>query len=190
MNAWVGSVGRLRATPLSAGSAPLHPQMEHKVTAAVNNGSSVTLTVEPSAGGPATTVEADVVLVAIGRRPHTENLGLKELGVAMDKAGRVVIDQHTYKTNVPGLYAIGDITVGPMLAHKAEDEGVALAEILAGRSAHVNYDTVPSIIYTDPEVAWVGKTEEQARARRRGVPAPQQLAGGRRRLDFFTRSER
>ena len=87
-----------------------------------------------------------------------------QLGVAQDKAGRVVIDPHTYETNVKGVYAIGDITAGPMLAHKAEDEGVAVAELLAGRSAHVNMDTIPSIIYTDPEVAWVGKTEEQLKA--------------------------
>jgi len=139
-------------------------KMEHKVTAAVNNGSSVTLKVEPSKGGPAETVEADAVLVAIGRRPYTQGLGLAEAGVATDKAGRVVIDPHTFATSVPGVYAIGDIVAGPMLAHKAEDEGVACVETIAGRSVHINHNTIPSIIYTHPEVAWVGQTEEQLKA--------------------------
>lgn len=104
------------------------------------------------------------MLVAIGRRPHTTGLGLAEAGVATDKAGRVLIDPHTFATNVPGVYAIGDIVAGPMLAHKAEDEGVACVETIAGRNVHINHDTVPSIIYTHPEVAWVGKTEEQVKA--------------------------
>ena len=134
------------------------------MTAAVNNGSSVTLTVEPAAGGAAETLEADVVLVAIGRRPHTAGLRLSEAGVATDKAGRVVADPHTFATSVPGVYAIGDIIAGPMLAHKAEDEGIACVEQLAGQRGHMNYDTIPSIIYTHPEVAWVGKTEEQVKA--------------------------
>ena len=119
--------------------------------------------VEPAAGGAAETIEADVVLVAIGRVPYTEGLGLEEAGVALDNAGRVVVDAH-FATNVPGIYAIGDVIAGPMLAHKAEDEGVAVAEILAGQAGHVNYDAIPNVIYTFPEVASVGKTEEELKA--------------------------
>lgn len=104
------------------------------------------------------------VLVAIGRRPYTEGLGLKEAGVTQDKAGRIVVDPVTFQSNVPGIFAIGDIVAGPMLAHKAEDEGMAVVETLAGRNVHINHNTIPSIIYTDPEVAWVGLTEEQAKA--------------------------
>jgi dihydrolipoamide dehydrogenase len=118
------------------------------------------VSVEPAAGGEHQTIEADVVLVAIGRRPYTEGLGLAEAGVALDKRGRVVIDGH-FATNVPGIYAIGDVVAGPMLAHKAEDEGVAVAEILAGQAGHVNYDVIPGVVYTYPEVAAVGKTEEE-----------------------------
>jgi dihydrolipoamide dehydrogenase len=118
------------------------------------------VSVEPAAGGERQTIEADVVLVAIGRRPYTEGLGLAEAGVALDKRGRVVIDGH-FATNVPGIYAIGDVVAGPMLAHKAEDEGVAVAEILAGQAGHVNYDVIPGVVYTYPEVAAVGKTEEE-----------------------------
>jgi dihydrolipoamide dehydrogenase len=120
------------------------------------------LTVEPAAGGAAETMEADVVLVAIGRRPNTEGLGLEGVGVALER-GRVVIDDH-FATNVPGIYAIGDVVRGPMLAHKAEDEGVAVAEILAGKAGHVNYDVIPGVVYTWPEVATVGKTEEELKA--------------------------
>ncbi len=122
------------------------------------NGHTVTL--EPAAGGDAETIEADVVLVAIGRTPYTEGLGLEEAGVEKDERGRVKIDQH-WQTNVPGIYAIGDVVVGPMLAHKAEDEGVAIAEQLAGQAGHVNYNVIPNVIYTNPEVASVGKTEEE-----------------------------
>jgi dihydrolipoamide dehydrogenase len=121
-----------------------------------------TVTVEPAAGGEAKTLNADIVLVAIGRRPNTEGLGLDKAGVATEK-GRVVIDDH-FKTNVPGIYAIGDVVRGPMLAHKAEDEGVAVAEIIAGKAGHVNYDAIPGIVYTAPEVAAIGKTEEELKA--------------------------
>ncbi|WP_186419274.1 dihydrolipoyl dehydrogenase [Bosea sp. CS1GBMeth4] len=121
-----------------------------------------TVTVEPAAGGEARTLNADIVLVAIGRRPNTDGLGLDKAGVATER-GRVVIDEH-FKTNVPGIYAIGDVVRGPMLAHKAEDEGVAVAEIIAGRHGHVNYDAIPGIVYTAPEVAAIGKTEEELKA--------------------------
>ncbi len=135
-------------------------KLSTKVTGAKANKDGVALTIEPAKGGDAQDLQADVVLVAIGRRPYTEGLGLKEAGVETDKAGRVVIDGH-FRTNVEGVYAIGDAVAGPMLAHKAEEEGVALAETLAGQAGHVNYDTVPGIVYTWPEVAAVGKTEEQ-----------------------------
>jgi dihydrolipoamide dehydrogenase len=132
------------------------------VTGARTSKKGVTLTVEPAAGGEAATVEADVVLVAIGRRPYTEGLGLEAVGVAMER-GRVVIDDH-FATNVPGIYAIGDVVRGPMLAHKAEDEGIAVAETLAGKAGHVNYDCIPGVVYTFPEVATVGKSEEDLKA--------------------------
>ncbi len=121
-----------------------------------------TVTVEPAAGGEGKTLSADIVLVAIGRRPNTEGLGLEAAGVATER-GRVVIDDH-FKTNVAGIYAIGDVVRGPMLAHKAEDEGVAVAEIIAGKHGHVNYDVIPGIIYTAPEVAAIGRTEEELKA--------------------------
>jgi dihydrolipoamide dehydrogenase len=121
------------------------------------------VTTEPAAGGAPETIETDVVLVAIGRVPYTKGLGLAEGGVALDNRGRVIVDEH-YETNVPGIYAIGDVIAGPMLAHKAEDEGVALAEILAGQAGHVNYDVIPNVVYTAPEVASVGKTEEELKA--------------------------
>ncbi|WP_376985938.1 dihydrolipoyl dehydrogenase [Bosea sp. R86505] len=121
-----------------------------------------TVTVEPAAGGEAKTLAADIVLVAIGRRPNTDGLGLEGAGVATER-GRVVIDDH-FKTNVAGIYAIGDVVRGPMLAHKAEDEGVAVAEIIAGKHGHVNYDAIPGIVYTSPEVASLGKTEEELKA--------------------------
>ena len=114
----------------------------------------------PAKGGDAETVEADVVLVATGRKPYTEGLGLDAVGVELDERGRVKTDGH-FKTNVDGIYAIGDVIAGPMLAHKAEDEGVAVAEILAGQAGHVNYDVIPGVVYTSPEVASVGKTEEE-----------------------------
>ncbi|WAJ28682.1 dihydrolipoyl dehydrogenase [Antarcticirhabdus aurantiaca] len=134
-----------------------------KVTAVESTGSAAKVTFEPAKGGEAQTLEADVVLVATGRKPFTDGLGLDEVGVARDKAGRVEIDAH-YKTNVDGIYAIGDVVKGPMLAHKAEDEGVALAEILAGQHGHVNYGVIPSVVYTSPEIASVGLTEEELKA--------------------------
>ena len=131
-----------------------------KVTGAKTSAKGVTLTVEPAKGGSAETLQADVVLLSIGRVPHTEGLGLSEIGVAIDNRGRIVTDGH-YATNVKGVYAIGDVIAGPMLAHKAEEEGVALAELLAGQRGHVNYDAIPGVVYTWPEVAQVGQTEEQ-----------------------------
>ena len=134
-------------------------QLGSKVTKVETGKKGATVTVEPAAGGTATTLNADIVLVAIGRRPNTDGLGLDKAGVATEK-GRVVIDDH-FKTNVAGIYAIGDVVRGPMLAHKAEDEGVAVAEIIAGKHGHVNYDAIPGIVYTAPEVAAIGKTEEE-----------------------------
>ncbi|CAO3407706.1 dihydrolipoyl dehydrogenase [Azospirillum largimobile] len=137
-------------------------KLSTKVTGASVTEAGVSLTVEPAAGGEAQTIEADTVLVAIGRRPYTEGLGLEAVGVELER-GRVKIDHH-FQTNVPGIYAIGDVVEGPMLAHKAEEEGVALAEQLAGQKSHVNHDLVPGVVYTWPEVAAVGKTEEQLKA--------------------------
>jgi dihydrolipoamide dehydrogenase len=134
-----------------------------KVTTAVSDADGVTLTVEPVKGGPAETIKADIVLVAIGRRPYTQGLGLEGVGVGLDDRKRVKVDHH-WATNVPGIYAIGDVIAGPMLAHKGEDEGVAVAETLAGQAGHVNYDAIPSVVYTWPEVASVGKTEEELKA--------------------------
>jgi len=135
-------------------------KLSSKVTAVDNSGKRLKASVEPAAGGKAETVEADVVLVAVGRVPFTEGLGLEEAGVKKDNRGRVIVDAH-FATNVPGIYAIGDVIAGPMLAHKAEDEGVAVAEILAGQAGHVNYDVIPNVIYTYPELASVGKSEEE-----------------------------
>ena len=134
-----------------------------KVTGVEKTAAGAKVTFEPVKGGSAETLEADIVLVATGRRPYTEGLGLKEAGVTLDERGRVNIDSH-WQTNIAGIYAIGDVVKGPMLAHKAEDEGVALAEILAGQKGHVNYDVIPSVVYTEPEVASVGKTEEELKA--------------------------
>jgi dihydrolipoamide dehydrogenase len=120
----------------------------------------VKVTVEPSAGGEQTTIDASVVLVSTGRRPFTDGLGLDTVGVTMDKMGRVEVDEH-FRTNVPSVWAIGDVIRGPMLAHKAEEEGIACVETISGLSGHVNYDAIPGVIYTHPEVATVGKTEEQ-----------------------------
>jgi dihydrolipoamide dehydrogenase len=134
-----------------------------KVTGAEKSKKGVALTVEPSAGGAASKMEADIVLLAIGRRPFVEGLGLAEAGVAMTKGGRIATDAH-FATSVPGIYAIGDVIDGPMLAHKGEDEGVAIAEILAGKAGHVNRDVIPSVVYTFPEIAALGKTEEELKA--------------------------
>jgi dihydrolipoyl dehydrogenase len=134
-----------------------------KVTKAQPGEAGIAVTIEPAKGGPAETLAAEIVLLAIGRRPHTEGLGLETIGVALDERGRVKTDAH-FATNVPGIHAIGDVIAGPMLAHKAEDEGVAVAEIIAGQAGHVNYDAIPGVVYTWPEVASVGKTEEQLKA--------------------------
>ena len=134
-----------------------------KVTGVVKAKKGATVTFEPVAGGAAETIDADVVLVATGRRPFTDGLGLAKAGVVMDKGGRVEIDNH-WRTSIPGIFAIGDVVKGPMLAHKAEDEGVAVAEIMAGQHGHVNFDVIPGVVYTSPEVASVGKTEEELKA--------------------------
>jgi dihydrolipoamide dehydrogenase len=134
-----------------------------KVVSVDTKGKSVTLTLEPASGGKSETLECDVVLVAVGRVPNTEGLGLAELGVKTDNRRRIVVNEK-FATNIPGVYAIGDVIKGPMLAHKAEDEGIAVAEILAGQAGHVNYDVIPSVIYTAPEVASVGRTEEELKA--------------------------
>jgi len=131
-----------------------------KVVAAKNGKSGVTLTLEPAQGGAREEIKADVVLVAIGRRPYIDGLGLEVIGVAVDNKGRIKVDGD-FATNVPGIYAIGDVIAGPMLAHKASEEGVALAEMLAGQKSHVNYEAIPAVIYTWPEVASVGRTEEE-----------------------------
>jgi dihydrolipoamide dehydrogenase len=133
------------------------------VTGAKPTKSGVTLALQPAAGGDASELAVDIVLVAVGRRPHVEGLGLAEAGVALDDKGRIATDAH-FETSVKGIYAIGDAIVGPMLAHKAEDEGVAVAEILAGQKPHVNYDAIPGVVYTWPEIAAVGATEEQLKA--------------------------
>jgi dihydrolipoamide dehydrogenase len=135
----------------------------HKVTGATTAADGVTLTVEPAKGGAPQEVKADIVLLAIGRYAYTAGLGLEAAGVAVDERGRVKTDAH-FATNVPGVFAIGDVIAGPMLAHKAEDEGVALAERIAGQAGHVNYDAIPSVVYTWPEVAAVGKSEEELKA--------------------------
>jgi dihydrolipoamide dehydrogenase len=134
-----------------------------KVTAARTGNDAVILTLEPAKGGAAEELAADIVLLSIGRRAFTHGLGLDAVGVALDERGRVKTDAH-FATNVPGIYAIGDVIAGPMLAHKGEDEGVALAEIIAGQAGHVNYDVIPGVVYTWPEVASVGRTEEDLKA--------------------------
>lgn len=132
-----------------------------KVTAAKTGKDGVELTVEPAAGGTTETLKGDVVLVAIGRRPYTEGLGLETVGVEADKRGFVANDH--FKV-ADGVWVIGDVTHGPMLAHKAEEDAVAVIELIAGKAGHVDYDLVPSVVYTSPEVAWVGKTEDQLKA--------------------------
>lgn len=138
-------------------------KLSTKVISAKKNGNGkVDVVVEPASGGPQETLEVDVVLVAIGRAPYTKGLGLEQVGVAMDNKGRVVTDE-TFTTNISNIKAIGDVITGPMLAHKAEEEGIAVAEHLVHGHGHVNYDAIPSVIYTWPEAAWVGKTEEQVK---------------------------
>ncbi|MCL2715150.1 MAG: dihydrolipoyl dehydrogenase [Alphaproteobacteria bacterium] len=138
-------------------------RLASKVVSVEEAGAALKVRVEPAAGGAGAVLDADVVLVAIGRIPYTEGLGLAEAGVAIDERGRVVTDAH-FATSVKGIYAIGDVVAGPMLAHKAEDEGVAVAEILAGQAGHVNYDVIPGVVYTQPEVACVGKSEDDVKA--------------------------
>jgi dihydrolipoamide dehydrogenase len=139
-------------------------KLASKVTAIDASDKVLKVKVEPAAGsGVGEMIEADIVLVAIGRVPYTEGLGLEAVGVTRDNRGRVVVDAHL-RTNVGGIYAIGDVVAGPMLAHKAEDEGVAAAEVIAGQAGHVNYEVIPNIVYTHPEIASVGKTEEELKA--------------------------
>ena len=138
-------------------------KLSSKVTKAETTDAGVTLTVEPAKGGAAETLQADVVLVSIGRRPLVEGLGLDKVGVKLTAHGRIAVDAHL-QTSVPGIYAIGDVIDGPMLAHKASEDGIACVETIAGQKGHVDWDLVPSVIYTQPEVAWVGKTEEQLKA--------------------------
>jgi dihydrolipoamide dehydrogenase len=144
-------------------------KLSSKVTGAKASKAGVSLTVEPVAGGAAEALEADYVLLAIGRRPYTQGLGLESVGIAPDKRGFIETDH--WKTSAPGIWAIGDVTLGPMLAHKAEDEAVACIETIAGKAGHVNYGIIPSVVYTSPEVAWVGKTEEELKAEGRAYKA-------------------
>ena len=139
-------------------------KLSTKVTGVTVNGDRATLTLEPASGGAAETLEADAVLVAIGRRPNTEGLGLDKAGLSTNQRGQIEID-HDFATAVPGIWAIGDVVPGPMLAHKAEDEGVAVAENIAGLTGIVNHDVIPGVVYTHPEIASVGLTEEEARER-------------------------
>ena len=134
--------------------------LEHKVTGATTKKNQITVTAEGK-DGKTTELKCDKLLVAVGRRPFTDNLNAAEVGVKISDRGRVEINEHTLETSVPGIYAIGDVIRGPMLAHKAEEEGVMVAEIVAGKPGHVNYDVIPGIVYTWPEVAWVGKGEEE-----------------------------
>ena len=154
-----GEVARLMQRTLEKQGLVFH--LGHKLTKVEKAVAGVKATIEPAAGGEAK-IDADIVLVAIGRRPFTEGLGLDALGVKTER-GQVVVDAH-YATNITGIYAIGDVIRGPMLAHKAEDEGVALAELLAGQAGHVNYGVIPNVVYTTPEVASVGKSEEELKA--------------------------
>ena len=138
-------------------------KLGHKVTGVKTAKSGVTASIEPASGGDSQDIKADIVLVAIGRTPYTQGLGLEEIGVTLTARGQIEIDDH-FKTSLDGVYAIGDCVRGAMLAHKAEDEGIAVAEILAGQSGHVNYDVIPGVVYTMPEVAAVGKTEDELKA--------------------------
>ena len=135
-------------------------KLSSKVMGATASAAGVSLAVEPAAGGAAEDIKSDVVLVAVGRVANTEGLGCEAVGIAKDQRGRIVVNER-FATSVPGIHAIGDVIRGPMLAHKAEDEGIALAELLAGQAGHVNYDVIPGVVYTTPEVSSVGKTEEE-----------------------------
>ncbi|KAF0693391.1 Aste57867_15644 [Aphanomyces stellatus] len=139
-------------------------KLGQKVTASKVDGDNVTLTLEPAAGGESSTLDADCVLVATGRRPFTQGLGLEEMGIQTDRFGRIKVNLANFQTNVDGIFAIGDCIEGAMLAHKAEEEGIAAVETIAGKHGHVNYDAIPGVIYTFPEVAAVGKTEEELKA--------------------------
>ena len=156
-----GEVGKFIERTLEKQGFAFHlGQKLAKVETAAGGG--VKATIEPSAGGETKTLDADVVLVAVGRRPYTQGLGLEAVGVKTER-GQVVVDAH-FATNVPGIYAVGDVIRGPMLAHKAQEEGVAVAELLAGQAAHVNYGVIPNVVYTSPEVASIGKSEEELKA--------------------------
>jgi dihydrolipoamide dehydrogenase len=155
-----GEVAKLMQRTLEKQGFAFH--LGHKLAKVETVGTGVRATIEPSTGGEAKVIDADVVLVAVGRRPFTEGLGLEALGVKTER-GQVIVDTH-FTTNVAGIYAIGDVIRGPMLAHKAEDEGVAVAELLAGQAGHVNYGVIPNVVYTSPEVASVGKSEEELKA--------------------------
>ena len=144
-------------------------RLSSKVTGAKASKTKVDLTVEPVAGGAPETLSADYVLLAIGRRPYTDGLGLETVGVVPDKRGFIETDH--WKTSAPGVWAVGDVTHGPMLAHKGEDEAVACIETIAGKAGHVNYGIIPSVVYTSPEVAWVGQTEEELKAQGRAYKA-------------------
>ena len=137
-------------------------ELGQKVTKVETQSNSAKVSLEPAQGGAARHIDADIVLVAIGRRAFTAGLGLEEVGIASER-GKVIIDDH-FRTSIPNIYAIGDVVRGLMLAHKAEDEGMAVAEILAGQHGHVNYQTIPGVVYTQPEIASVGKTEEELKA--------------------------
>ncbi|MBP6011603.1 MAG: dihydrolipoyl dehydrogenase [Alphaproteobacteria bacterium] len=134
-----------------------------KVVGVERKNGALHVAIEPAAGGPRETIETDIVLSSIGRRPYTEGLGLEKVGLKFDAKGRIPVGHH-YATAIAGIYAIGDVIEGPMLAHKAEDEGVAIAERIAGQAGHVNYEAIPAVVYTAPEVATVGKTEEDLKA--------------------------
>ena len=137
-------------------------QLGTKVTGVAESGDALAVSIEPASGGETSTLDADIVLVAIGRRPRLDGIEVEKLDLNLDDRGRVAVDAH-YRTNIAGIYAIGDIVAGPMLAHKAEEEGIACAEIIAGKAGHVNYDVIPGVVYTWPEVASIGRTEEQLR---------------------------
>jgi dihydrolipoamide dehydrogenase len=156
-----GMDGELSKTALKIlGKQGIQFKLGTKVTSAKTEGPQVALTFEAAAGGNAEKMRTDIVLLSIGRRPFTEGLGLEQAGVKLDDHKRVIVDGH-FQTNVKGIYAIGDVIAGAMLAHKAEDEGIVCAEMIAGQSGHINYDAIPSVVYTWPEIASVGKTEEE-----------------------------
>ena len=155
-----GEAGKFMQRSLEKQGFAFH--LGHKLAKVETVGAGVKATIEPAAGGEAKTLEADVVLVSVGRRPYIQGLGLEAVGVKTER-GQVVVDAH-FMTNVPGIYAIGDVIRGPMLAHKAQEEGAAVAELLAGQAGHVNYGVIPNVVYTSPEVASIGKSEEELKA--------------------------